>query len=222
MDFTLPIKTEKLREQLLGFMDQYVYLAEKIANEEQSASDGHDDPPVLKDIRKRAKADGLWNLFLPDEEYGAGLKNHEYAPLCEIMGRSPLGPRAFNCSAPDTGNIEILAEFGTAEQKQRWLQPSLEGVIRTCFSMTEPEVAGSDPTTLQTRAVRLGDDYVINGHKWFTSGALGSAFAIVMAVTNPEAPPHERASQIIVPIDAPGLDLVRAVPVMGHTSGGGH
>lgn len=221
MDFTLPVKTEKLRGQLVAFMDQYVYPAEKIAHE-QAGSDGHDDPPVLKDIRKRAKAEGLWNLFLPDEEYGPGLKNHEYAPLCEIMGRSPLGPRAFNCSAPDTGNIEILAEFGTAEQKKRWLQPCLDGAIRTCFSMTEPEAAGSDPTTLQTRAVRRGDDYVINGHKWFTSGAIGSAFAIVMAVTNPDAPPHERASQIIVPINAPGLELVRAVPVMGHTGGGGH
>ncbi len=221
MDFTLPIKTQKLRGQLVAFMDQYVYPAEKIAHE-QAGPDGHDDPPVLKDIRKRAKAEGLWNLFLPDEEYGAGLKNYEYAPLCEIMGRSPLGPRAFNCSAPDTGNVEILAEFGTAEQKKRWLQPCLDGAVRTCFSMTEPEAAGSDPTTLQTRAIRRGDDYVINGHKWFTSGAIGSAFAIVMAVTNPDAPPHERASQIIVPIYAPGLELVRAVPVMGHTGGGGH
>src|SRR5438034_4686748 len=141
---------------------------------------------------------------------------------CELMGRSLAAPAAFTCSAPDTGNIEILAEFGTPEQKKRWLEPLLEGEIRSCFSMTEPEVAGSDPTLLRTRAVRDGDHWVINGHKWFTSGAIGASVAIVMTVTDPEAQPHLRASMIIVPIDYPGLNIIRPVPVMGHTGGGGH
>jgi acyl-CoA dehydrogenase len=138
------------------------------------------------------------------------------------MGRSLVAPAVFNCSAPDTGNIEILAEFGTPEQKKRWLEPLLAGDIRSCFSMTEPEVAGSDPTLIRTRAVRHGDQWVINGHKWFTSGAIGASVAIVMAVSDPEAAPHLRASMIVVPIDTPGLNIVRPVPVMGHTGGGGH
>jgi acyl-CoA dehydrogenase len=221
MDFTLPPKVEDLRRRVSTFMDQHVYPAEAGLHQ-HLLSDSHEEPPILKDIRKKAKADGLWNLFLPDEEYGKGLKNHEYAPLCEIMGRSAIAARAFNCMAPDTGNMEILAEFGTPEQKKRWLQPCLEGEIRTCFSMTEPETAGSDPTQLKTRAVRDGDDYVINGHKWFTSNAIGAAFAIAMVVTDPDAPPHRRASQIIVPTDTPGFINVRPVPVMGHTGGGGH
>jgi acyl-CoA dehydrogenase len=221
MDFTLPPKVEDLRRRVTAFMDQHVYPAEK-ALHAHFLSDSHEEPQLLKDIRKKAKAEGLWNLFLPDEKYGKGLKNYEYAPLCEIMGRSGIGARAFNCMAPDTGNMEILAEFGTPEQKKRWLEPCLEGEIRTCFSMTEPETAGSDPTTLATRAVRDGDYYVINGHKWFTSGAIGAAFAIAMVVTDPDGPPHRRASQIIVPTDTPGFNMVRPVPVMGHTGGGGH
>ncbi len=221
MDFTLSPKVEDLRRRVAGFMDEHVYPAEK-ALHEQLLGNRHEEPQIIKDIRKQAKAEGLWNLFLPDDRYGKGLKNYEYAPLCEVMGRSPIGARAFNCMAPDTGNMEILAEFGTAEHKKRWLEPCLEGEIRTCFSMTEPETAGSDPTTLSTRAVRHGDDYVINGHKWFTSGAIGAAFAIAMVVTDPDAPPHRRASMIIVPTDAPGFKIVRAVPVMGHTGGGGH
>jgi acyl-CoA dehydrogenase len=176
----------------------------------------------MRELRERAKGIGLWNLFLPDEEWGAGLSNLEYTPLCEIMGRSPIAARVFNCQAPDTGNAEILAEFGTKEQKERWLRPLLEGDIRSCFSMTEPEVSGADPTKLRTRARREGDEFVIDGHKWFTSGAVGAAFAIVMAVTDPDAPPHARTSQIIVPTDAPGFNLIRAVSVMGHTGGGGH
>jgi len=223
MDFTLPPKVEELRRQVSEFMDQYVYPAEKIAEEQTHAGgDPHREPRVMVDIRRKAKAEGLWNMFMPDEKYGKGLKNWEYAPLCEIMGRSPLGARAFNCMAPDTGNMEILAEFGTPEQKKRWLEPCLEGTMRTCFSMTEPETAGSDPTQLRTRAARDGDYYVINGHKWFTSGAIGAGFAIAMVVTNPDAPAHERASQIIVPTDAAGFNIVRAVSVMGHAGGGGH
>jgi acyl-CoA dehydrogenase len=223
MDFALTPKVEDLRRRLVAFMDQYVYPAETLAAEQVHAcGDEHSEPPIVKELKQRAKAQGLWNLFLPDEVYGAGLKNWEYGVLCEIMGRSFIAPRIFNCNAPDTGNMEILAEFGTPEQKQRWLEPMLAGAMRSCFSMTEPDTAGSDPTLLRTRATRAGDDYVINGHKWFTSGAYGASFAIVMAVTDPDAAPHRRASMIIVPTDTPGFNLVRAVPVMGHTGGGGH
>jgi acyl-CoA dehydrogenase len=221
MDFEPSDKVKLLSEQIERFMKEYVYPAEPIARQQMDESDIA-DPPVLDEIRAKAKEIGLWNLFLPDEEYGAGLNNLEYAPLCEIMGRSPLGSRAFNCNAPDTGNMEILAEFGTPEQKKQWLEPLLEGEIRSCFSMTEPEVSGADPTGLRTRAERDGDEWVIDGHKWFTSGAVGAKFAIVMAVTDPKAPVHLRASQIIVPTDTPGFELIRRVPVMGHAGGAGH
>ncbi len=160
---------------------------------------------------------------MPDERYGAGLANWEYGLLCEEMGRSPaVAPMAFNCSAPDTGNMEILAEHGTEAQRQQWLGPLLDGEIRSCFSMTEPEVSGSDPTTLQTRAELDGDEWVIDGHKWFTSGAVGASVAIVMCVTDPDAHPYARASMILVPTDNPGFDLVRPVSVMGHAGGPGH
>ncbi len=223
MDFSLTPKVEELRNRVIAFMDEHVYPNEKVAAEQVHASgDEHLEPPIVKELKRKAKAQGLWNLFLPDHEYGAGLKNWEYATLCEIMGRSYIAPRVFNCAAPDTGNMEILAEFGTPEQKKRWLEPMLAGEMRSCFSMTEPETAGSDPTLLKTRAVRDGDHYVINGHKWFTSGAYGASFAIAMVVTEPDAPPHRRSSMIIVPTDAPGFNLIRAVSVMGHTGGGGH
>ena len=222
MDFEPSDKVKLLSEQIERFMNEYVYPAESVAREQMEEGDDVIEPPVMKEIRAKAKEIGLWNLFLPDEEYGAGLNNLEYAPLCEIMGRSPLGSRAFNCNAPDTGNMEILAEFGTPEQKKQWLEPLLEGEIRSCFSMTEPEVSGADPTGLRTLAVRDGDEWVIDGHKWFTSGAVGASFAIVMAVTDPKAPIHLRASQIIVPTDTPGFELIRRVPVMGHAGGAGH
>jgi len=223
MDFALSPKVQELQKQVSQFMNDYVYPIEKKVEEEMSVpGKEHVEPQILKDVRKRAKSAGLWNLFLPDDEWGKGLKVSEYAPLSEIMGRSPIGSRAFNCMAPDTGNMEILVDFATPEQKKQWLHPCLEGEMRTCFSMTEPETAGSDPTQLQTRAVRDGDDYVINGHKWFTSNAIGSSFAIAMVVTNPDAPSHKRASMLIVPSDAPGFNLVRAVSVMGHAGGGGH
>ena len=223
MDIELTDRAKQVQEQLQRFMDEQIYPNERLYVEQVEASgDPHHEPAILKELRGKAKALGLWNLFLPDAEHGAGLTNLEYTPLCETMGRSPIAPRVFNCAAPDTGNMEILAEFGTPEQKKRWLQPMLEGEIRSCFSMTEPEVSGADPTGLRTRARREGDEYVIDGHKWFTSGAVGARFAIVMAVTDPEAPPHMRASQIIVPTDTPGFHLVRAVSVMGHVGGGGH
>jgi acyl-CoA dehydrogenase len=223
MDFTPSPKVQELKQRIVDFMARHIAPAEtEVVAQVDMIRPGVPFPPALLPLRKKAKAEGLWNLFLPDEEHGAGLKNWEYGILCEQMGRSAVAPTAFNCAAPDTGNMEILAEFGTPEQKKRWLTPMLEGEMRSCFSMTEPEVAGSDPTLIQTRAERRGDEWVINGHKWFTSGAIGASFAIVMAVTDPDAAPHLRASMIIAPIDTPGLNVVRPVPVMGHAGGGGH
>ncbi len=223
MDFNPSPKVEKLRTRIAEFLNEHVYPAEQeIVEQADMIKTGVPYPPALLPIRAKAKAEGLWNLFLPDEKYGAGLTNWEYGLLAELMGRSLVASAAFNCAAPDTGNMEILAEFGTDEQKARWLKPLLDGEIRSCFSMTEPEVAGSDPTLLRTRAVRDGKDWVINGHKWFTSGAVGASVAIVMVVTNPDNAPHLRASMILVPTDTPGFNLIRPVPVMGHTGGGGH
>jgi acyl-CoA dehydrogenase len=223
MDFTPSPKVQELKARIADFMQRHVDPVEaEIVAQADQVRPGVPYPPALVPLRQKARAEGLWNLFLPDAEYGAGLKNWEYGILCELMGRSLVAPAVFNCSAPDTGNVEILAEFGTPEQKKRWLEPLLAGDIRSCFSMTEPEVAGSDPTLLRTRAVREGDQWVINGHKWFTSGAIGASVAIVMVVTDPDAAPHLRASMILVPIDTPGLNLIRPVPVMGHTGGGGH
>ncbi len=223
MLFELSDKAKLIEEQILRFMDEEIYPAERVYQQQvEEGGDEHAEPPIMAELRAKAKKAGLWNLFLPDEEWGPGISNLEYTPLCEITGRSPIAPRVFNCQAPDTGNAEILAEFGTEEQKKKWLVPLLDGEIRSCFSMTEPEVSGADPTGLKTRAVRDGDEYVINGHKWFTSGAIGAAFAIAMVVTDPDAAPHARMSQIIVPTDTPGFDIVRPVSVMGHTGGGGH
>src|SRR6059058_309439 len=223
MDFTPSPRVEELKARITDFMDRHVYPAEPtIAAEIDLIRSGVPYPPSLVTVLLVGEEEGLWNLFLPDKEYGAGLTNWEYGILCELMGRSFAAPAAFNCAAPDTGNMEILAEFGSAEQKKRWLDPLLAGDIRSCFSMTEPEVAGSDPTLLRTRAVRDGKHWVINGHKWFTSGAIGASVAIVMTVTNPDNAPHLRASMILVPTDAPGFNLIRPVPVMGHAGGGGH
>lgn len=223
MDFEPSEKTRQVLAQLERFMQEHVYPAERPIYEQiEKSGDPHHEPPLWRELAQKAKAIGLWNLFLPDTEHGAGLTNLEYAPLCEVMGRSPIAPRIFNCQAPDTGNMEILAQFGTPEQKQRWLAPLLEGEIRSCFSMTEPEVSSADPTQLQCRAVRDEDHFVIDGHKWFTSGAIGASVAIVMAVTDPDAPPYARASMILVPTDTPGFRIERAVSVMGHVGGGGH
>jgi acyl-CoA dehydrogenase len=225
MDFEPSARVDELRERIRAFLDEHVYPIELEAMRALDAevAPGVPYPEILAEIRERARSDGLWNLFMPDEEHGAGLSNWEYGLLCEEMGRSPaIAPMAFNCSAPDTGNTEILAEHGTDEQKQRWLRPLLDGEIRSCFSMTEPEVSGSDPTTLRTRAELEGDEWVINGHKWFTSGAVGAEVAIAMVVTDPDAHPYARASMILVPIDNPGFNLVRSVPVMGHDGGPGH
>ncbi len=222
MDFNPSPEVESLKERIEAFMDEHVYPveAEAIKAIDDEVKPGVPYPRILVELRAKAKEQGLWNLFLADGEFGAGLTNWEYGILCEQMGRSPvIAPMTFNCSAPDTGNMEILVDHGTDEQKQRFLQPLLDGEIRSCFSMTEPEVSGSDPTTLQTRAELQDGEWVINGHKWFANGA---DFAIAMVVTDPDAAPYTRASMIIVPIDSPGFELVRNISVMGHDEGPGH
>lgn len=222
MEFSISDEGKIIEDQVLRFLNEKIIPAEpQIVEEGESTSNGS-DTPTMKALREEAKSLGLWNLYLPDEEWGAGISNHDYSILCEHMGRSLAAARVFNCHAPDTGNAEIIAQFGTDAQKEEFLIPLLEGVVRSCFSMTEPDSPGSDPTGLRTRAVRDGDEWVINGHKWFTSGAIGAKFAIAMVVTNPEGKPHERASMILVPTDAPGFDLIRPVSVMGHTGDGGH
>ncbi len=222
MEFLITEDARIVEDQVVRFLNEKIIPAEGVYAEQVKTTENGTDPKVMVDLRAEAKSLGLWNLFLPDETWGAGLSNHDYSVLCEHMGRSPIAPRVFNCQAPDTGNAEIIAEFGTPEQRGRWLKPLLEGEIRSCFSMTEPDVSGADPTGLRTRAERDGDEWVINGHKWFTSGAIGAEFAIAMVITNPNGAPHERASMIIVPTDVPGFNIIRAVSVMGHTGGGGH
>jgi acyl-CoA dehydrogenase len=225
VDFDLSPRVEELRDRVREFMAEHVYPVEAEAMQalDDEVGPGVAYPEVIRDVRSRAQDEGLWNLFMPDERYGAGLTNWEYGVLCEEMGRSPvLAPMAFNCAAPDTGNMEILADHATDEQREQWLAPLLEGEIRSCFSMTEPEVSGSDPTTLRTHAELEDGEWVINGHKWFTSGAVGASVAILMCVTEPEAAQYARASMILVPTDAPGFNLIRPVPVMGHDGGPGH
>jgi acyl-CoA dehydrogenase len=225
MDFNPSPEVAQLRERVLDFMDAEVYPQEREIMEalDEEVGAGVPYPQNLTAVREKAKAEGLWNLFMPDERFGPGLTNWEYGLLCEEMGRSPMAaPMAFNCSAPDTGNMEILAEHGSDQQKEDWLEPLLEGRMRSCFSMTEPEVSGSDPTLLQARAWLDGDEWVVDGHKWFTSGAVGAELAIAMVVTDPDAPPYARASMICVPTDTPGFNLVRPISVMGHDGGPGH
>jgi acyl-CoA dehydrogenase len=224
MDFSPSDRVADLLERISEFQDEHVYPveAETLRALDAEVRPGVPYPAVLVELRERARADGLWNLFLPDERYGPGLTNWEYGMLCEQMGRTPIAPLAFNCSAPDTGNAEIIAEHGTEDQHARFLEPLLEGTVRSCFSMTEPETSGSDPTGLAARAELEGGEWVLNGHKWFTSGYNGAAFAIAMVVTDPDAAPHKRASMILVPLDTPGFTGVRPVPVMGHDGGPGH
>lgn len=225
MDFEAGSEVEGLLERVRSFMDEHIYPREAELHEALDAEvkAGVPYPAALVEIREKAKAEGLWNLFLPDDEYGAGLNNWQYAFLCEEMGRSPLvAPMAFNSAAPDTGNMEILLEHGSEEQKRKFLEPLLGGDIRSCFSMTEPDTAGSDPTGLAATAELDGGEWVINGHKWFTSGAVGAEFAIAMINTEQSENPYANASMIIVPLDTPGFDLVRPVPVMGHDKGPGH
>ena len=200
-----------LRDRYAAFMDEHVYPNERAL--------GADDEELIAELRARAKAEGLWAPHLPPEAGGTGLGFLAYAHLNEVIGRSVPAQLVFNCQAPDAGNGEILHLFGTAQQKEQWLKPLVEGAARSFFSMTEPDQPGSDPTTLQARAVRDGDEWVIDGRKWFSSSAEGAAFGIVMAVTDPDAEPHRRATQIIVPADTPGIEI-RATPVMGHRGRG--
>src|SRR5436853_736479 len=197
-------------------MDEHVYPNEQRYAEEIEQN-RWSPTRIVEDLKPKARSAGLWNLFLPDAEFGAGLSNLEYAPLCEIMGRSLLAPEVFNCSAPDTGNMEVLARYGTPQQQQRWLEPLLAGDIRSCFAMTEPDVASSDATNISSRIERDGDDYVINGRKWWITGAADPRCAvfILMGKTNPEAPRHAQQSMILVPRDAAGVDVVRPLPVYG-------
>src|SRR3954462_6624662 len=224
MDFSPSPRVEELSGRIAAFLDEHLYPVEVEALKalEGEVGSGGPNPRILVELRERARAEGLWNLFLPGEEYCGVLANWEYGMLCEEMGRSIVSPMVFNCSAPDTGNAEIILEHGTDEQKERWLTPLLEGDIRSCLSMTEPETAGSDPTGLRGRAELDGDEWVIDAHKWFTSGAVGAAVAIAMVVTDPDAAPHKRASMILVPTDTPGFNLIRPVSVMGHDGGPGH
>jgi len=229
MDFAYDDATRSLIERLEAFMDECVYPAEETFFQQRAeAQDPWAPAPVLEELKGEARARGLWNLFLPrTHAYGAGLTNVQYAPLAEITGRALwLAPESINCSAPDTGNMELLSLFGTDEQKRRWLEPLLEGEIRSAFSMTEPAVASSDATNISTSIVRDGDEYVINGRKWWTSGAMSPRceLLIVMGVTDPDADPHRRQSMILVPKDAPGVNVQRSMRVFGYTDGyhGGH
>jgi acyl-CoA dehydrogenase len=221
MDFAFDSRTEDYRKRLLAFMDEHVYPAEA-----GYQSDGWGPPAVLEDLKAEARSRGLWNLFLPGE-HGAGLTNLQYAPLAEITGRSPtIAPAALNCAAPDTGNMEVLAEFGSPAQQQRWLRPLLDGTIRSAFAMTEPQVASSDATNIGTRITRDGDDYVINGRKFYISGAMNPncQIFIVMGKTDPEAARHVQQSMVLVPRDTPGLTVMRGMTVFGYDDGdhGGH
>ena len=214
-DYTLSPEIREIRTNVTQFMEEHVYPNEHLVEEAENGS----AEPLIKDLQARTKAMGYWAPHLPKEAGGMGIGFMPYVYMNEILGRSYLAPRAFGSQAPDSGNAEILWQFGSDDQKAQWLKPLVNGDIRSCFSMTEPEVPGSDPTTLQTRAVRDGDEWVINGHKWFTSGAIGATFAIVMCVSDPDAEAHRRMSQIIVPLDTPGMDIVRPIPVMGETRG---
>jgi acyl-CoA dehydrogenase len=229
MDFSLDQKTVEWRERLLAFMDEFVYPAEPAFREQVTAAENRwATPPIVEELKREARARGLWNLFLPaTHEYGAGLTNAQYAPLAEITGRSPwMAPEALNCSAPDTGNMELLSLFGTEAQRQDWLEPLLEGEIRSAFSMTEPEVASSDATNIATRIERDGDHYLINGRKWWTSGAMSPRcrLLIVMGVTDPDGERHRRQSMILVPKDTPGVRVLRSTSLFGYDDGphGGH
>jgi acyl-CoA dehydrogenase len=219
LNFDYSEKVQKLRARLETFMDELVYPNEKTYREQlEAAEDRWAVPPIMEELKKEARGAGLWNLFLPDSEYGAGLTNLEYAPLCEIMGRSPIAPEVFNCNAPDTGNMEVLVRYGTPDQKERWLKPLLEGEIRSCFAMTEPDVASSDATNIRARIERSGDEYIINGRKWWSTGAGDPrcAVAIVMGKTDTSAPRHEQQSMILVPLDAPGVKIERTLHVFGY------
>ena len=218
MHFEHTPKVKELQAKVSAFMAEHIYPNEKRWHEEINAGDRWQPTKVVEELKPKARAAGLWNLFLPDREHGAGLTNLEYAPLCEIMGRSPMAPEVFNCSAPDTGNMEVLAQYGTKEQQDKWLRPLLEGEIRSCFAMTEPDVASSDATNIQSSIKRDGEHYVINGRKWWSSGAGDPRckIAIFMGKTDPKAETHKQQSMILVPLDTPGIKVDRMLTVFGY------
>jgi acyl-CoA dehydrogenase len=217
VDFAFSDKVKKLQQQVQEFMDAHVYPNESVYDDQVEANRWA-QPPIMEELKAKARAASLWNLFLPESKHGAGLTNLEYAPLCEIMGRSPIAPEVFNCAAPDTGNMEVLDRYGNEAQQERWLKPLLAGEIRSAFAMTEPEVASSDATNIQCSIRREGDEYVINGRKWWTSGVLHPhcKIMILMGKTDPEAPRHLQQSQVLVPVGTPGVTVVRHLPVFGY------
>ena len=220
MKFELSPKSTELQKQLKAFMDKHVYPNEEEYYRQVNQGDRWDIVPLIETLKKKAKAENLWNLFLPESECGAGLTNLEYAPLCEIMGRVPWAPEIFNCAAPDTGNMETLVRYGSEEQKEKWLKPLLEGEIRSAFCMTEPQVASSDARNIEASIVRDGDEYVINGRKWWSSGAGDSRckIFIFMGKTDPDGTPYKQQSMILIPRDTPGVTIERMLPVFGYDS----
>ena len=217
MDFEFSGKVKDLQGRVRAFLEEHVYPNERRYHDEIERN-RWSPARVVEELKPKARAAGLWNLFLPNDEHGAGLTNLEYAPLCESMGRSAMAPEVFNCAAPDAGNMEVLARYGTPEQKERWLRPLLAGEIRSCFAMTEPAVASSDATNIEASIVRNGGEYVINGRKWWSSGAGDPRckIAIFMGKTDPSAAPHKQQSMVLVPMDAPGVKIVRLLTVFGY------
>jgi acyl-CoA dehydrogenase len=225
MDFQSSQRCLEFEERLTAFMDTHVYPAESVYERElRQSGDPHHQPPIMEELKARAREAGLWNMFLPDPSLGAGLSNSDYAPLAEILGRSRIASEACNCSAPDTGNMEVLVHFATEAQQERWLRPLLDGEIRSSFAMTEPDVASSDATNIELRIERDGEDYLLNGRKWWISGALHPhcRILIVMGKTRTEGPRHRQQSMILVPLETPGVEVVRALPVFGYEDQEGH
>jgi acyl-CoA dehydrogenase len=225
MDFEPSQRCTDFKERLTAFMDEHIYPAEKVYEHQlRESGDPHHQPQIMEDLKEHARKAGLWNMFLPDDEHGAGLSNSDYAPLAEILGRSHIASEACNCSAPDTGNMEVLHQFGTDEQKQRWLAPLLEGDIRSAFAMTEPDVGSSDATNIELRIERDGDEYVLNGRKWWITNVYHPhcKILIVMGKTQPDAPTYTQQSQVLVPLDTPGVTVVRNLRVFGYEDQDGH
>jgi acyl-CoA dehydrogenase len=225
MDFEPSQRCSEFKERLTAFMDEYIYPAETVYELQlRESGNPHFQPPIMEELKAKAREAGLWNMFLPDAEHGAGLSNSDYAPLAEILGRAHIASEACNCSAPDTGNMEVLHQFGTDEQKDRWLTPLLDGEIRSAFAMTEPDVASSDATNVALSIERDGDEYVLNGRKWWITNVYhpNCRILIVMGKTQPDAPTYTQQSQVLVPLDTPGVTVLRNLPVFGYTDQDGH
>jgi acyl-CoA dehydrogenase len=224
MEFELSERCVDFQQRLIRFMEERIYPVEEIYERQLAEGGPHSQPPAMEELKQEARDAGLWNLFHPDPKWGADLANAEYAPLAEIMGRSQIASEAFNCSAPDTGNMEVLTQFGTAEQKERWLVPLLDGEIRSAFAMTEPDIASSDATNIRLRIERDGNDYVLNGRKWWTTNAYHPhcRILIVMGKSEPDGPKHKQQSMVLVPLDTPGVTVVRPLRVIGHEDQEGH